>query len=129
MSRKGEAVAAADAAPGDEQERAWLVEAARLMRLLLAAAEHAPDGILTLQSDAPILTLARRAVGATADDIESTRTAMMALRDLVWRVDSARGLLEQRLGEADRAEVGLLLATDDIHRFLDRERRPAFAAS
>ncbi|MBH0236608.1 hypothetical protein [Methylobrevis albus] len=129
MNRKGEAVATAGAGHGDEQERAWLVEAARLLRLLLAAAEHAPDGVLTLAKDSPILSLARRAVGATADDIESTRTAMMALRDLVWRVDSARGLLEQRLDAAERAELGQLLATDDIHRFLDRERRPAFAAS
>ncbi|WP_181705308.1 hypothetical protein [Chthonobacter rhizosphaerae] len=65
--------------------------------------------------------MARTLVGGSGADHHSTRTAMMALRDLVWRVDSARALLEQRLDAAGRMELAALLTTDDIHVFLKQE--------
>ena len=73
----------------------------------------------------------QRAKIVMADDeitefIDRSRTATMALRDLVWRVDTARGLLVDKVGDRARQEVEALLDTADIHAFLDNitQQRP-----
>lgn len=93
----------------------------RVMRLLLTAVEMSGDEGLRLTNNSPLVGLARTLLGGTGTDHHSSRTALMALRDLVWRVDSARALLEPRLDAAGRAELAALLATDDIHIFLRQE--------
>ncbi|WP_075214470.1 hypothetical protein [Mongoliimonas terrestris] len=93
----------------------------RVLRLLLTAVELSGDEGLRLTKDSPLVGLARTLVGGSGAGHHTTRTAIMALRDLVWRVDSARSLLEQRLDAAGRVELAALLTTDDIHVFLNQE--------
>jgi hypothetical protein len=104
------------AAPSDE-----LAHVLRLMRLLLTAVDYAGDDGLRLTRDSAVVGLARSLVGGSGAAPHSSRTALMALRDLVWRVDTARGLIARHLDPAGRTELELLLATDDIHQFLAQE--------
>lgn len=97
----------------------------RLLRLLITAVDYAGKDGLRLDRDSALVGLARSLVGKSGVAPHSSRTAVMALRDLVWRVDTARGLIAARLDEAGRAELDLLLSTEDIHLFLRQERRPA----
>ncbi|BBE70612.1 hypothetical protein [Oharaeibacter diazotrophicus] len=94
----------------------------RLMRLLLTAVDYAGTDGLTLERDSALVGLVRTLVGRQGTSPHSTRTAVMALRDLVWRVDTARALLSARVDEAGRRELDVLLDTDDIHLFLRQER-------
>jgi hypothetical protein len=89
-----------------------------LVRLLLAAADGSVDDAPRLTNDAAIDGLARRLVEAVRNADHRTRTAEMALRDLVWRVDTARVMIEPKLQEVGCGELADLLATDDIHALL-----------
>ncbi len=93
----------------------------RLMRLLITAVDYAGAEGLKLDRDSALVGLARSLVGKAGVSPHSSRTAVMALRDLVWRVDTARGLIGARLDEAGQRELDLLLATEDIHDFLRQE--------
>ena len=99
----------ADSATGDHLRA--------LVRLLVAASGVAKDAS-RLTNDAAVDALARRIVAAAEASDAGPRTAVMALRDLVWRVDTARVLIEPRLSAAGCAELADLLATDDIHALL-----------
>ncbi|WP_181702133.1 hypothetical protein [Chthonobacter albigriseus] len=101
--------------------RVDVTDVVRVLRLLLTAVEMSGEDGLRLTNDAPLVGLARTLVGGTGAYHHSSRTALMALRDLVWRVDSAKALLEQRMDAEGRAELAALLATDDIHMFLRQE--------
>lgn len=94
----------------------------RLMRLLLTAVDYAGSDGLTLERDSALVGLVRTLVGRQGICPHTTRTAVMALRDLVWRVDTARALLSARVDEDGRRELDMLLDTDDIHLFLRQER-------
>ncbi len=90
-----------------------------LVRLLRAVQEaEANAGSERLTNEAAVDALARKIVAAAAGPEPGTRTALMALRDLVWRVDTARVLIEPRLEAAGFRELADLLATDDIHALL-----------
>lgn len=115
----GNPVAAAPLAAAAEVED--LAHVLRLMRLLITAVDYAGGEGLRLERDSALVCLARSIVAKTGAASHSSRTAVMALRDLVWRVDTARGLIGARLDDAGRREVDLLLATDDIHQFLRQE--------
>ena len=93
----------------------------RLMRLLITAVDHAGEDGLVLKKDAALVGVARSFVNASDSDVQSTRTAVMALRDLVWRMDTARSLIEPMVETDRRGEIAILLATDDIHQFLSQE--------
>jgi hypothetical protein len=110
--------AAADDTPAGADDLAHVL---RLMRLLLTAVDYAGDEGLRLTRDSAVVGLARSLVGRGGEAPHSSRTAVMALRDLVWRVDTARGLIARHLDPAGRTELDLLLATDDIHEFLRQE--------
>ncbi len=108
---------AGDRAPQGEDD--LRNDLARVLRLLVTAIDAAEDGAIELRRDSPLVTLARSLVFGGERVREMARTSNMALRDLVWRVDTARALLEMRCQEEDqRSELRLLLATDDIHDFL-----------
>lgn len=96
-------------------------DAMRLARLVLAAFGRTADDPLLTNDDA-LVALAAKLVRSTGSDASSARTVAMALRDLVWRVDTARGLIAARLDDAGRRELDILLATEDIHAVLRRER-------
>jgi len=104
------------AADGDD-----LGHVLRLMRLLLTAVDYAGADGLMLERDSALVGLVRTLVGRQGACPHSSRTAVMALRDLVWRVDTARSMLAARVDEAGRHELDVLLATDDIHLFLRQE--------
>lgn len=88
-----------------------------LVRLLVAACSVAGDAA-RLTNDPAVDALARKIVAAADAHDTGTRTAVMALRDLVWRVDTARVLIEPRLVDAGCPDLADLLATDDIHALL-----------
>lgn len=93
----------------------------RLLGLLVVAVDCAgPDG-LRLTNGSALVALARTVIDGSARDPQATRSALMALRDLVWRVDVARSLIEPWLDEQRRGDLAALLDTDDIHAFLRRE--------
>lgn len=106
------------APPHDED----LAHVLRLMRLLLTAVDYAGEEGLRLTRDSAVVALARSLVGAPGSEAHSSRTALMALRDLVWRVDTARVLISAKVSPETRDEVDTLLGTDDIHDFLAQER-------
>jgi hypothetical protein len=89
-----------------------------LVRLLLAATGDDQGDARRLTNDAAVDGLARRLVEAVRSADGRTRTAEMALRDLVWRVDTARILIEPKLQEIGCGGLADLLATDDIHAVL-----------
>lgn len=91
----------------------------RLMQLVLASVEASGAEGCRLTRDSAIVSIARALVGEATDWSAASRTATMALRDLVWRVDTARGLLIDKVGDRARQEVEALLDTADIHAFLN----------
>ena len=89
-----------------------------LMQLVLTAVDAAGSDGYRLTHDSAVASLARALVGEATVGAGMGRTAMMALRDMVWRVDMARELLLSRLGAKDAKEVEALLDTADIHAFI-----------
>ncbi len=90
----------------------------RLMQLVLAGVDSSGSEGCRLTRDSAIVSVARALVGEATEWTAASRTATMALRDLVWRVDTARGLLLEKVGDRARKEVEALLDTADIHAFL-----------
>lgn len=90
----------------------------RLMQLVLAGVDASGSEGCRLTRDSAIVSVARALVGEATDWTAASRTATMALRDLVWRVDTARDLLLDKVGDRARKEVEALLDTADIHAFL-----------
>lgn len=90
----------------------------RLMQLVLAGVDASGSEGCRLTRDSAIVSVARALVGEATDWTAASRTATMALRDLVWRVDTARGLLLDKVGDRARKDVEALLDTADIHAFL-----------
>ena len=90
----------------------------RLMQLVLAGVDASGSEGCRLTRDSAIVSVARALVGEATDWTSASRTATMALRDLVWRVDTARGLLLDKVGDRARQDVEALLDTADIHAFL-----------
>lgn len=90
----------------------------RLMQLVLAGVDSSGNEGCRLTRDSAIVSVARALVGEATDWTAASRTATMALRDLVWRVDTARNLLLDKVGDRARKEVESLLDTADIHAFL-----------
>lgn len=91
----------------------------RLMQLVLASVEASGTEGCRLTRDSAIVSVARALVGEATNWSAASRTTTMALRDLVWRVDTARGLIIDKVGDRARQEVEALLDTADIHAFLD----------
>ncbi|HUG60415.1 MAG TPA: hypothetical protein VMP03_01145 [Methylomirabilota bacterium] len=89
-----------------------------LVRLMLASGCIEPETSTLLTNETAVDGLARKLTGETGGKVAGTRTAVMALRDLVWRVDTARVLIEPRLDAAGCAELAELLSTEDIHALL-----------
>ncbi|MBS1165040.1 MAG: hypothetical protein H6R00_1065 [Proteobacteria bacterium] len=90
----------------------------RLMQLVLAGVDASGSEGCRLTRDSAIVSVARALVGEATDWTAASRTATMALRDLVWRVDTARGLLLDKVSDRARKDVEALLDTADIHAFL-----------
>ncbi len=90
----------------------------RLMQLVLAGVDASGSEGCRLTRDSAIVSVARALVGEATDWTAASRTATMALRDLVWRVDTARSLLLEAVGDRARKDVEALLDTADIHAFL-----------
>ncbi|MCM5552423.1 hypothetical protein [Pleomorphomonas sp. NRK KF1] len=90
----------------------------RLMQLVLAGVDASGSEGCRLTRDSAIVSVARALVGEATEWTAASRTATMALRDLVWRVDTARGLLLDKVGDRARKDVEALLDTADIHAFL-----------
>jgi hypothetical protein len=90
----------------------------RLARLMVSTIDAAGSEGLRLTPNSAVLSLARALVGEATDKSGMVQTAVMALRDLVWRVDTARSLLAQRSSPSDRREIEQLFDTSDVHAFL-----------
>jgi len=90
----------------------------RLMQLVLSSVEAAGEDGCRLTRKSAVVAVAKALVGEATDPTGVSRTAMMALRDLVWRVDTARALLSEKIGERARHEFDVLLDTTDVHDFL-----------
>jgi hypothetical protein len=93
----------------------------RLLRLLVTQIECAGESGVKLTADAALYRAALRTLEATPEMRASTRTALMALRDLAWRVDSVRFVLSAHSTDPEVAEALSLLDTSDIHMFLRQE--------
>jgi hypothetical protein len=111
----------AEGAPGrapsdDDQRDARTPADLRALVRLLQASAAAGGGRLTNTSAGD--DLAPDPSAAAGESGPDSRTALMALRDLVWRVDTARILIEPQLTAAGRADLAALLSTDDIHALL-----------
>jgi hypothetical protein len=104
--------------PPNAQEFADTV---RLLRLLVAEVQRAGPAGFTLTAESALFQTACRMLDATPAERESTRTALMVLRDLVWRVDSVRNDLSRFSVDSKIAEALSLLDTADIHFFLRQE--------
>lgn len=91
----------------------------RLLRLLIGQVE-AGSGVM-LTRDGALFQAACRLLDASPEQRETTRTALMVLRDLVWRVDSVRNVLASNAEDPAVAEALSLLDTSDIHLFLRQE--------
>jgi hypothetical protein len=103
--------------PGEAEAGSAIADVRVLVRLMLAGADETLHGS-RLTNEAAIDALARRLIEAARGTDGRTRTAVMALRDLVWRVDTARVLIAPKLQEIGSGELADLLATDDIHALL-----------
>lgn len=104
-------------APAEAESGSAVADVRVLVRLMLAGADETLHGS-RLTNEAAIDALARRLIDAARGTDGRTRTAVMALRDLVWRVDTARVLIAPKLQEIGSGELADLLATDDIHALL-----------
>jgi hypothetical protein len=93
----------------------------RLLRLLVAQAERAGSTGVMLTRDGALHQTARRMLDASPEERGTTRTAWMALRDLVWRFDSVRSMLSPHAAEPAVAGALRLRGTSDIHLFLRQE--------
>ena len=93
----------------------------RLLRPLVAQAERAGSTGVMLTRDGALLHAARRMLEASPEERAGTRTAWMALRDLVWRFDLVRSMLSPHAAEPAVAGALRLLGTSDIHLFLRHE--------
>lgn len=110
--------------PMDDDLRGQAVaDVIRSLRLLFAEIEASPSGCATLERGHAIYRVAERLFYADANGRASNRTAVMTLRDLVWRVDSVRYVLAERLGADEGAALLCLLDTTDVHDFLRQEPR------
>lgn len=92
----------------------------RLLRLVIDQVDANADGI-RLTRDSALFHAAFGLLDASPEQRGSTRTALMVLRDLVWRVDSVRAVLRPHDAEPHVAEALGLLDTSDIHLFLKQE--------
>jgi hypothetical protein len=101
-----------------EQE---VADITRLLRLLVTQVENSGPAGVTLRPDAALFQIATKILNASPEERASTRTALMALRDLVWRVDSVRSMLAVNGADPAIAEALNLLDTSDIHLFLRQE--------
>lgn len=120
LPRDGDGLAASvPDAPGPRPDD--LNHVLRMMRLLLTAVDHAGENGLTLSVDSALVTVLRRLVAEATGSPHSSRTAIMALRDLAFRVEASRVLLSERFGPEVAREVAVLLDTSDIRTFLDQE--------
>ena len=90
----------------------------RLVRLLISAVDAAGPAGLRFTSDSAIYCLARALLAEAVDDTGMARTTLMALRDLVWRVDTARAILGNGCNNGERLEIERMLDTSDVHLFL-----------
>jgi hypothetical protein len=92
----------------------------RLLRLLIGQVEAGSSGVM-LTRESALFQTACRLLDASPEQRETTRTALMVLRDLVWRVDSVRNVLAANAADPVVAEALSLLDTSDIHLFLRQE--------
>lgn len=92
----------------------------RLLRLLIGQVEAgSSDVVLTRES--AMYQAACRLLDATPEHRAATRTAIMALRDLLWRVDTVRSILESHTNDPTIAEAVRWLETSDVHQFMRQE--------
>lgn len=101
-----------------EQEVADIV---RLLRVLVADVEAAGPSGVQLTTGSAVFRIARQILDASPEQRASTRTALMTLRDLVWRVDTVRSVLSSDSSEPAISEALNWLDTADIHLFLRQE--------
>jgi len=92
-----------------------------LLRLFVTQVQSSGQNGVTLTANSALFQTACRILDASPAERKSTRTALMALRDLVWRVDSVRSVLASHDAEPAVAEAIELLDTSDIHQFLGQE--------
>jgi hypothetical protein len=93
----------------------------RRLRLFVAQVQSARPTSITRTANSAFFQTACRILDASPTERESTRTALMALRDIVWRVDSVRSVRVSHDAEPPIAEANKLLDTSDIHLFLRQE--------
>ncbi|WP_127144029.1 hypothetical protein [Pelagibacterium montanilacus] len=64
-----------------------------LLRQLISAAEQSPQQQTCLSTDSLIYSVARKIIDDDEGHRRVQQTALMALRDLIWRIDTAKFLL------------------------------------
>lgn len=115
-----------DRAPGDE--------ALTLLRQIVEVVDQSPDGRANLSADSLTFSVARRILDSKERHVEIERTALMALRDLVWRIDTAKFFLRDAAKtQKDRELTDMVLEildTSDIDELVrspapDADRSPA----
>lgn len=92
----------------------------RLLRLLVGQVEATPSGVV-LTRESVVYRAVCGLLDATPEQRAATRTAIMILRDLLWRADTVRSMLESRMNDPAIAEAVSLLETADVHQFLRQE--------
>jgi hypothetical protein len=99
----------------------YMADMMRLLRLFVTQVQSSGLNGVTLTVNSALFQTACRMLDASPAERESTRAALMTLRDFVWRVDSVRSVLASHDAEPAVAEAIKLLDTSDIHQFLGQE--------
>lgn len=105
-------------APSTERTPRRDGEAIELLRKIIEAVDNAPGGRAQLASDSLTCSVARRILAEDESELETERTALMALRDLIWRIDTAKFFLRDATKakpDQDLAEMVIeILDTSDM---------------
>lgn len=99
-------------------------EAVQLLRKFVDVAETSPAPSGRSYIDRSTLLAARNLLHLAEASAGDQRDALAALRDLVWRVDTARYFLEEHRGLSGLEPVFEILDTVDIHRLLKDQAAP-----
>lgn len=98
-----------------------LADGLRLIRLFLHEVEASGPIGARLTPDSPLISVARQLLDAGPTERAANRTALMLLRDVTWRMESALHLVKETVAEPESSALVELLDTTEIRAFLKQE--------
>lgn len=94
-------------------------EAIMLLGLIVRTVEESPEGAVRLSRESATLGVARRIVDAGNGFVGPDQRLLAALRDLVWRIDTAKAVARANTGSQSGVGALELLETGDIAALID----------